>query len=72
METRVSNIQWMLVGITNLDRIIVRQININYIRSKFDILWQYCQNNLDILLLNESKLDSSFPDTKLYIGGYAS
>lgn len=51
--------------IKNLHRIIIGQINISSIRNKFDMLWQYCQNNLGILLISETKLDSSF-----YISGY--
>ena len=43
--------------IKNLHRIIIGQINISSIRNKFDMLWQYCQNNLDILLIRKTKLD---------------
>ena len=30
--------------------------------------WQYCQSALDILLICETELDSSFPDSQFYIG----
>ena len=36
------------------------------------MLWQYCRNNLDFWLISETKLDSSFPDTKFNISGYTS
>ena len=51
--------------IKNLHRIVIGQINKDPIRNKFYMLWQYCQNNLGILLISETKLDSSF-----YISGY--
>lgn len=31
-----------------------------------------CQENLDILLITKTKLDSSFPDTQFHINGYTS
>ena len=43
----------------------------NYIRRKFNMLWQYYQNILDILLISKTKLDI-FPGTQFYIKGYIS
>ena len=34
------------------------------------MLWQYCQNNLNRLLIGEIKIDTLFPETKFYISGY--
>ena len=36
------------------------------------MLWQYCQNNLNRLLISEIKIDTLFPETKFYISGYIS
>ena len=36
------------------------------------MLWQYCQNNLNRLLIGEIKIDTLFPETKFYISGYIS
>ena len=45
-------------------------LNINSIRYKFENLKFFCMNNVDILLIGETKLDSSFPDAQFFIEGY--
>ena len=42
--------------LSNVDRIIVVQINVNSIRNKFDALKTEIQNKVDILLISETKL----------------
>ena len=43
----------------NPNRLIIAQLNINSLRNKFDSLVQILHNNLDILLISETKIDSS-------------
>ena len=43
------------------NRLIIAQLNINSLRNKFDSLVRMLHNNLDILLISETKTDSSFP-----------
>ena len=38
--------------------------NENSIRYKFEDLKFFCMNNVDIFLMSETKLDSSFPDAQ--------
>ena len=45
-------------------------ININSLRNKFDSLLQIVNNNIDILLISETKIDSSFPTAQFNITGY--
>ena len=45
----------------NFNRFVLAHININSIRNKFDILVQKMTNNVDILIISETKLDNSFP-----------
>ena len=45
-------------------------LNINSILYKFENLKFFCMNNVDILLIGETKLDSSFPDAQFFIEGY--
>ena len=47
------------------------QININSIRNKFDILKELICDKVDILMVSETKLDSSFPDAQFLINGYS-
>ena len=54
----------------NPNRLIIAQLNINSLRNKFDSLVQMLHNNLDILLISETKIDSSFPTAQFQIEGY--
>ena len=54
----------------NLKRLIIGHLNINSIRNKFDALKQIIKNNLDILIVSESKLDHTFPDKQFSMDGY--
>ena len=42
-------------------QIIIAHLNINSIRNKFDILADIVTDNINILMISESKLDDSFP-----------
>ena len=54
----------------NPNRLIIAQLNINSLRNKFDSLVRTLHNNLDILLISETKIDSSFPTAQFQIEGY--
>ena len=41
-------------------------------RNKFDILTDQITGNVDIMVISETKLDDSFPESQLKIFGYAS
>ena len=44
-----------------LEKLIVAHLDINSVRNKFDSLSFRTENNVDILLISETKLDDSFP-----------
>ena len=44
----------------NVNRIEIGQLNINSVRNKFDLLVPAVVRNLDILLITETKIESSF------------
>ena len=46
------------------------QLNINAMRNKFNSLVQMKHNDLDILLISETKTDFSFPGVQFHIEGY--
>ena len=48
-------------GLKNLNRLIIAQLNINSLRDKFHSTVRMLHNNIDILLISETKIDSSFP-----------
>ena len=46
-------------------------MNINSVRNKFDSLVNITNNNIDILMISETKLDSSFPVGQFLIHGFS-
>ena len=55
--------------IQNKNRITIGHININSLLNKFEQLREFCKDNLDILLITETKIDSSFPMAQFHIPG---
>ena len=51
-------------------RVIIGHININSIRNKFEPLVSFINNNLDILMISETKVDKTFPDSQFLIKGF--
>ena len=56
---------------SNLNRLVISQVNINSLRNKFESLESIIKDNLDILVINESILDESFSSLQFAIEGYA-
>ena len=54
----------------NSSNVIFAFLNISSIRYKYEGLKFFCINNVDILLIGETKLDSSFPDAQNFVEGY--
>ena len=50
--------------------IIVGQLNINSLRNKILSVKELLSANLDLLVINETKLDGSFPNAQFQINGY--
>lgn len=57
--------------LSNANRVIIGQVNINSIRNKFSSLFSMIDNKIDILLITETKLDDSFPIGQFCIKGYS-
>ena len=56
---------------TYSNKIILAHLNINSIRNKFEMLCEFIQGNLDILLISETKIDESFPSAQFIIPGFS-
>ena len=54
----------------NSNWLIFAQLNINAIENKFDTLVELIKGNVDILLISETKTDSSFPTAQFLINGF--
>ena len=55
----------------NLNRIVVAHLHINSLRNKSDYLIEQITGNIDILMILETKLDSSFPTGQFLVNGYS-
>ena len=59
------------IRVSNINRLVIGQLNINLIRNKFEALKSIITGNLDILVITESKLDNSFPVSQFCIEGFS-
>ena len=59
------------IRVKNVNRIIIGTLNINSLAPKFEQLKEVIGNNIDILTIQETKLDSSFPVSQFLIDGYS-
>ena len=55
----------------NSNRLLIAQLNVNSLRNKFTSLSTMIKNNVDILLISETKTESSFPTAQFHIDGYS-
>ena len=55
----------------NTNRLTFAQLNITSLRNKFESLQHIINKNIDVLLINETKIDSSFPSAQFHLEGYA-
>ena len=60
-----------ILRLKNPNRLICAHLNINFVRNKIDLLSDIIKNNIGILIISETKLDSSFPNGQFQIHGYS-
>ena len=58
------------IRIKNVGNIIIGHLNINSLRNKFHSLVQLVENNIDVLVIGETKLDATFPEKQFLINGF--
>ena len=56
--------------LANANKIIVGHLNINSIRNKLEYLKYLMMENVDILLISETKLNDTFPVSQFMVGGF--
>ena len=57
------------IRVKNVNKVVIGTLNINSLAPKFDELREIIGNNLDILAIQETKLDSSFPAEQFLLDG---
>ena len=55
----------------NPNNLICDHLNVNSVRNKLELLSDIIKNNIDILMISETKLDQSFPNGQFQIHGYS-
>ena len=55
----------------NTDRPIIAQLNINFMAPKFEPLVSLLKDNIDLLMVSETKVDDSYPTEQFKIEGYS-
>ena len=58
------------IRLKNPNRLTFSHININSLRNKFEILQEVIGNNIDVLLISETKLDASFSSSQFILDGF--
>ena len=67
---RLKNVNRLIcaqLNIKSVNRLIYAQLDINSIRSKFDLLFDVINNNIDILMISEAKINPSIPTEQFHI-----
>ena len=59
------------IRVKNIDKVVIGTLNINSLGPKLDQLSEVIGKHLDILTIQETKLDSSFPTQQLALAGYS-
>ena len=66
-----TNKELRALRLKNLNKLVIAHLNINSLRNKFELLIFQIKDNIDILMLSETKLDESFPNSQFLINGFS-
>ena len=55
----------------NVNKLIIAYLNINSLRNRFEFLIPLTKDNIDVLMISETKLDESFPINQFMINGFS-
>ena len=53
------------------DKLILGHVNINSIRNKFDALTYIIGNNIETILISETKINDTFPTALFFVKGFS-
>ena len=55
----------------NSNKVIIGHTNTNSRRNKFELLTEMVQDKVDLVMVSETKINSSFPKVQLYMKSYS-
>ena len=70
-NTENTNIDLKALCLKNVNKMIIAHLNINPLRNKFKFLISLIKDNIDVLMISETKLDESFPTNQFMINGFS-
>ena len=53
-----------------LNKLIIEHSNVNSLRNKLEFLKEQIQDNIDILMISETKIDASYPIGQFLLNGH--
>ena len=59
------------IRMSNLDKVVIGQLNVNSLSEKFHSLKFIIPENIDIMIIEESKFDESYPSSQFMMEGFA-
>ena len=59
------------IRVKNVGRLIIASLNINSIANKSDRLEEFVEENVDVLIILETKIDNTFPTAQFRINGFS-
>ena len=66
------NVELRSLRVKNLNKLIIGHLNINSLRNKFELLTHQIKDNIDILMISETKLGGNFPTSQFFMKGFSS
>ena len=66
-----NNMHLKAIRLKNVNKPMIAHLNINSLRNKFEFLISLSEDNLDVLMISETKLDESFPTNQFMINGFS-
>ena len=70
-DDMVGNPDLRAIRKKNLNKLIIAQLNVNSLKNKLEFLKEQIQDNIDILMISETKIDASFPVGQFLLNGYS-
>ena len=58
------------IRLKNPNTLIFTHTNINSLRNKFEMFQEKIGNNVDVILISETKLNASFPSSQFIVDGF--
>ena len=65
-----TNSSLQIIRKNNLNKLISAHLKISSIRNKFDSLADIIKGKIDILMIWETKVDDTFPDSQFFLDGF--